>query len=346
MINNTELDIYFQNIQERYFRILVKTYNQIVNQANDKEYAQLVAGCVIAMINFGNQNPYIQEIIENFKHTYKLGLSINSVLNKIPDLKQKHLKLMLEEEKKNTKTQYHYKNNFYKFLGIPTLKTEFTSRGKYIFNSDFINEIDNKKIVKLLIKYYAGQRFFYEHLKTDMETITEDNIFERLFPEKKEFIKIKKYNSLFEIVIELCNHVRYLIEEKGALKRDEITEKIYQDFFYSTSNTYKLWHNFDINREPDIGVGEPDFKISKGHEIVIIELKLSSNENLLTGYTKQLPRYNKSEKVNESIYLVLKNDNNEKKVDKLIELENQYNGCPKLIIINGQKQITASKIKK
>ncbi len=191
----SENDFYFERLQDRYYKILVTTYENIVNQGNDKEYSKFWGAFAIIFSTFGNQNPYIKEIIDTFKHSYKLGYSIDNVLSEIPNLKEKHLQLMEEERIKNATTQYHYKNKFRKFLKLPSLITTVTMPGAYIWNSDIIHEKDNKKILKILIKHFAVQRFFYDRLQTELETINSENLFDRLFP---DMFKSLNFNQSIE----------------------------------------------------------------------------------------------------------------------------------------------------
>jgi len=152
----------------------------------------------IAFSEINNRNPYIQDIIKSFKHCYKLGISIDNVLNEIPNLKEKHLHLMQEEKQKNTKTKYHYKNKFQKLIGKPALITKFSNSGKYIWNSDIIYETDDRKIIKILIKYFSVQKFFNEYNQTEIDINKEDDLFERLFPvnnKKEEQVKLLEDNQ-------------------------------------------------------------------------------------------------------------------------------------------------------
>ena len=56
-------------------------------------------------------------------------------------------------------------------------------------------------------------------------------------------------------------------------------------------------NDFDITPEADGGAGPVDFKISKGYQYrVVVEMKLSSNSNLVHGFEVQLPEYQKAEK--------------------------------------------------
>jgi len=182
MITKSENDLYFDKLQNRYYKILVHTYEKIIDNANDKEYSKVFAAFAVTLSDYGNQNPYVLEIIENFKHIYKLGLSIDNVLKQIPALREKHLRLMEEEQTKNKRTQYHYKNKFREFLKLPSLVTTYTPLGPYIWNPDIISTKGDKIIIKILIKHFVIQRFFKDYLETDLELKNNENLFQRLLP--------------------------------------------------------------------------------------------------------------------------------------------------------------------
>lgn len=94
------------------------------------------------------------------------------------------------------------------------------------------------------------------------------------------------------------------------------------------------------------GPGPVDFKISRGNDKTIVELKLSSNSDYLHGYEEQIERYAKAEKTDSMVY-VLVDTGNPIRVKKLITLyeENINAGkkVPEVIIIDSTKQVSASK---
>ena len=68
---------------------------------------------------------------------------------------------------------------------------------------------------------------------------------------------------------------------------------------------------------------------------------------MIKGFEKQLPAYNKAEKTDTSIYLVIQTKRSEKNIQALNKLagEKSQKGerVPEIIVIDGQKQKSASK---
>ena len=81
-------------------------------------------------------------------------------------------------------------------------------------------------------------------------------------------------------------------------------ERASQLLFYGIAEVYCVANNLDLNRETNAGVGSLDFKLSKGFNAKVnVEIKYSTNTNLVKGFEKQLPTYNKAEKTNTSVYI-------------------------------------------
>lgn len=172
-------------------------------------------------------------------------------------------------------------------------------------------------------------------------------------------LNLKSYNPLtfeniFDVVLNICRHFQSLIENNGWFEYlyDQNSklkpERAPQLLFYGIAEVYCMANNLDINREVNAGIGSLDFKVSKGFfSKVNVELKYSTNPNLLKGIEKQLPTYNKAEKTDRSIYLIIQtkdNVDNIKKVFKYLD-ENRPkdNFLPEVVVIDGRRQISASK---
>lgn len=103
-----------------------------------------------------------------------------------------------------------------------------------------------------------------------------------------------------------------------------------------------------ITREDNPGVGEIDFHITKGSKAnTVIEIKRSTNENLIHGYRTQLPAYMKAERAKTGIFMIImEKDNIEEIKQKFTEVQkdmldnDEY--IPEIIYINGMKQYSAS----
>lgn len=101
----------------------------------------------------------------------------------------------------------------------------------------------------------------------------------------------------------------------------------------------------DLSCEPNEGPGPSDFKISRGNDKIIIELKLSSNNDYLHGYTDQIIRYAKAERTDNMIYVYIDVGNPGKTKNLLqtynLNLSHGYT-MPIVYVINANNQTSAS----
>ena len=109
--------------------------------------------------------------------------------------------------------------------------------------------------------------------------------------------------------------------------------------------------DIDISPEADTGVGKLDFKFSQGsNSRVIIETKLSNNNDLLHGYVTQLPDYVNSQHGTYGIYVVVIVDSKKNKISQLkklrdIEAKRDKNDLSQyeIIFVDARERPTASK---
>lgn len=130
-------------------------------------------------------------------------------------------------------------------------------------------------------------------------------------------LKLKKdptLDNVYEVVNKICMHFKDLIENNGLCKllyddKDKPKhESASQLLFFGIAYAYCYANNLDLTPEADAGRGPVDFKISFGSSAkIVVEIKLTSNKKLGHGYEKQLPIYQKAEKSQKGIYLVLYN---------------------------------------
>lgn len=154
------------------------------------------------------------------------------------------------------------------------------------------------------------------------------------------------------VVKKIYQQFKRLIEENGLwrlLYDDDKPkhESAAQLLFFGIADAYCLANNIDLSREVHNGHGPVDFKLSKGAtQKILIEIKLTSNPQLMHGFKKQLPLYMKQENTERAIYLVI--DNGHRK--QLDAFQDYYNSLKpkdrkkiKYISIDGSKQESASK---
>jgi hypothetical protein len=110
-----------------------------------------------------------------------------------------------------------------------------------------------------------------------------------------------------EILSQFCN----LIEKRDLWRElyhngKPRLEKSAQRIFYAVAVAYCAANGIDITPEADTGRGPVDFKFSTGFDRrVLVEIKLSTNSNLVKGFTKQLEVYNEAEAPIAGYYLVI-----------------------------------------
>lgn len=220
--------------------------------------------------------------------------------------------------------------------------------------------LENPELLKDLIKQYK------EKPKTEYN-FNLDPLGEIIWAELSDTaptkypLNLRDYNpitseNILEVVKKICYHFGSLIENNGWFEYlyDETghqkKERAPQLLFYGVAEAYCEANNLGLDRETNAGIGSLDFKLSKGFDAKVnVELKYSTNSNLTKGFQEQLPAYNKSEKTNTSVYLIIQTSNNERKIKNLLKIaEKETKGnkrVPEIIIIDGRKQVSASKRK-
>lgn len=168
------------------------------------------------------------------------------------------------------------------------------------------------------------------------------------FPLEFENIYISM-DGLKRVVLTIINQFQFLIEHRGLNKLlwnngAKLPEKVSQMLFYAVAYSYCRSNNIDINPEIDTGTGLIDFKFSQGfNKKIIVELKLSSNQNIVTGYTKQLEIYKKSEETICGYYIVINVGQEGNKLKNLENIESEE--LSKVFIIDGCLKKSASRVK-
>lgn len=161
-------------------------------------------------------------------------------------------------------------------------------------------------------------------------------------------------DNILELIVEICKNFKELIESNGLHKLlyemngQRVEEKKAQLLFYAVAFTYCSANNLKVSPEVNSGNGPVDFNISQGLNInVNVEIKFADNPKLKNGFLYQLTTYDKAEKTDKSIYLILKNDNRfDNKIDELKEiadkrkLNNEYS--PIVFEIDYRKRLSAS----
>lgn len=165
-------------------------------------------------------------------------------------------------------------------------------------------------------------------------------------PSAAELIRITE-----EIISKFCDLV-----EKRDLWRELYhdgkprLEKSAQRVFYAVAVAYCAANGIDITPEADTGRGPVDFKFSTGFDRrVLVEIKLSTNSNLVKGFTKQLEVYNDAEAPIAGYYVVIdvgKLRSKKKKLDlAAANHKASGSGLSTVRYVDGLPKVSASKVK-
>lgn len=122
-------------------------------------------------------------------------------------------------------------------------------------------------------------------------------------------------------------------------------EKIVQRLFHLGAKQYIRTNDFDLSFEPDAGRGPADFKISQGNDVVVGEIKLSSNTQYMHGYEIQLEEYAIAEGTQQKLYVFVDIGNSIRKktlCDKHTSRISAGEKVPVLVIVDSTIKNAAS----
>lgn len=214
---------------------------------------------------------------------------------------------------------------------------------KYSFELLFsiINEPDSQSYN--FIKDMLGVRFMIELISNTSKYKTS---------------KINKLSANDTIKF-IINRFKEQVENKGLWKEFWVNdlvnknEKSIQRIFFAIAYAYCDANDLDISPESDNGTGPVDFKVSKGNsDKVVVEIKLSTNPNIVTGYSNQLEIYKSSNNTDNGHYIIIDfsgTGRGNKKINKLYDIKSE---CDKnniktseIHIIDASEKLSASKRK-
>lgn len=150
----------------------------------------------------------------------------------------------------------------------------------------------------------------------------------------------------------ICKHFQRLIEDnqlarllydKNGYRKHESAAQL---LFFGVAQAYCEANDLDLSPESDGGRGPVDFKVSAGFAgKVLVEVKLTSNQQLLHGYQKQLPIYQQAECSQRGIYLVINNGGTTKARWQAFSDAVHAAGPkgPEVIVVDGSVRPSASK---
>lgn len=159
-----------------------------------------------------------------------------------------------------------------------------------------------------------------------------------------------KRKDSFEAAIDVLNIFKEWIEyNKGwdtiQSADSKKREKIIQRLVHLGAKNYISANDLDISFEPDAGRGPVDFKVSRGGDKTIVEIKLSTNDQYLHGYEEQVEEYSRAECTDKMIYVFIDLGN----PGRLKKLTNVHDAnikndkkVPELLLIDSTAKAAAS----
>ena len=173
-------------------------------------------------------------------------------------------------------------------------------------------------------------------------------------PLKIEQPQVMDLAAVVSVMDQIIEQFRFLIEDRRLSEElyhdgSPRPEKAAQRLFFAVAHAYCKANNLDITPEADTGNGPVDFKVSKGFVgRALVEIKLSRNQKLIDGYTRQLETYKKAEETVIGYYLVIDVGNMGKKAEKLLAIKNRRgstgNFVSRIEFVDGKRRNSASKL--
>lgn len=123
-------------------------------------------------------------------------------------------------------------------------------------------------------------------------------------------------------------------------------EKSVQRFVHACAKHYIKVNNLDFSCEANEGPGSVDFKVSRGQDCAVVELKLSSNADYLHGYQEQIQQYAKAEGTENMVFILVDNVH----VKRTNRLREQHQNdiragvlVPEVVIVDANTRLSASR---
>lgn len=203
------------------------------------------------------------------------------------------------------------------------------------------------------------KRVINEYKTVQVGSLNPQHEIRYLLEKLNQYFGREKYNwginttniSSYEISIKILERLKDWVENnKGweviQLVDSRYREKVVQRVIHLVAKDFREVHNIDISCEPNEGPGAVDFKISRGIDTTVIEVKLSSNNKYLHGFTDQVLEYAKAEQTSKMIYALV-DLGHPYKIDKLKEkrdeMYDQGKLIPTLFFIDSSRKNSASK---
>lgn len=213
-------------------------------------------------------------------------------------------------------------------------------RESIAFKPDAMRRVIESYRKETLCEFNPRLNFDYQYAKLDQES----------YITKASFIRTESLTS-FDISCQVLNLFRNWVENNMGWDvissfTDRKKEKLIQRVIHLCFIACSRFHNIDVSFEANEGRGPLDFKISKGRDKTVSEVKLSSNSQYLHGLKVQIREYAIAEETNQMVYVLvdLGHPRRVKQVQRFNDKQRDEGVIvPKLIIIDSRPKESASK---
>lgn len=100
-------------------------------------------------------------------------------------------------------------------------------------------------------------------------------------------------------------------------------EKTVQYTIHLTATEFCKMYNWDFSPEVDSGRGPVDFKISRGNDKTVVEVKLTSNSQCVHGLEVQIEEYAKAEATDKKVFILVNTGQGESRIKAVTDKRGQ-----------------------
>lgn len=161
-----------------------------------------------------------------------------------------------------------------------------------------------------------------------------------------------KSETSYLAALDIIEHFKKWVEyHRGSnlINDYKLPEKAVQILIHAVAHMYCEKFNWDFSPETDSGRGPVDFKVSRGTDKTVIEVKLTSNRDCVHGLEIQIEEYARAENTQCKVFVLVKNDDHSNRVTAVEQTRNamENNGLSPatVVVIDAIPKASASKYK-
>jgi len=191
------------------------------------------------------------------------------------------------------------------------------------FNYDLSKHVSKGEIIAVALKHPEFRKDYIADLEKNpsepYDFLTDKKGYVKWYESSVDRVKarplqfdIKSDGDLKAAIDEMTGEYRHFVEENDGwrlLWNDDRTaknEKAAQLLMLGIIKHYCRPNDIDVSKEPNIGRGPVDFKVSRGYRLrALLEVKLARNSKFWKGVKLQHPTYLKAEKVQIGYYIII-----------------------------------------